>query len=221
MRAPRTAAVLLALALLAACRSEGGDVRINLERMTHQPKAKAYTASPVFADGRAMQPPPPGTLPYGAAALPDVVLTGLLADGAPVERIPIRLSPELLEIGRDRFDVFCAACHGIFGDGESRVAAKMQLRNPPSFHAPNLRAMPAGRLFHVASDGYGLMPGYAEELSVAERWAVVAYIRALQLSQNAHLDALPPAVRAEAMQALQSQPGAAAPAAPPPGGGNG
>ncbi len=94
--------------------------------------------------------------------------------------------------------MYCAACHGLAGDGDSPVARNMALRKPPSLHEPRIRALPAGRLYAVVRDGYGLMPSYAEELSVGERWAVVAYVRALQLSQGARLAELPPELRSEA-----------------------
>jgi mono/diheme cytochrome c family protein len=95
--------------------------------------------------------------------------------------------------GRARFDVTCAVCHGLLGDGESQVALSMSLRRPPSLHA--YRDVPDGHLYRVITEGFGLMPSYGAELSVEDRWAVVAYVRALQLSQYAGLEQVPPDVR--------------------------
>lgn len=207
------AGVLCALALLSACRAEGDGVRVDLERMIDQPKYLPYGESTVFADGRAMQPPPAGTLPYDAEVPAPAMSTGR-EEGAVVEGIPLRVTLGMLEAGRERFEVYCAACHGVGGDGESPVAAKMELRPPPSFHTPEMRARPAGHFFRVASEGYGLMPAYAADLTPAERWAVVAYIRALQLSRYAPLDSLPAGLREEALRVLGAPPPAAA-ATPP------
>jgi mono/diheme cytochrome c family protein len=107
--------------------------------------------------------------------------------------MPIDATGELLALGRRKFDVHCAVCHGILGDGESQVAINMSLRRPPSLHA--YRDVADGYLYQVISGGFGLMPSYAAQLDVHERWAVVAYVRALQLSQAASLDQAPPEVR--------------------------
>jgi mono/diheme cytochrome c family protein len=181
MRA-RTAAVLL-LALTACPR---------LDPMNRQQKYKAYQGSEAFPDGLAMRHPPEGTVPYRSAVDP-VLGTGLGPDGRPVAESPVAVDAKLLARGRARFDVFCAACHGVLGDGESQVALNMSLRKPPSLH--QLRDVPDGHFFRVMTSGFGLMPSYAAELSVEDRWAVVAYVRALQLSQHATLDRLPPDAR--------------------------
>src|SRR5207253_836214 len=93
-----------------------------------------------------------------------------------------------LERGRGRYEIFCGACHGLRGDGRSQVALAMELRAPPSLIDPPVDHFPPGRLFRVASDGFGLMPAYAGELDVVERWEVVAYLSALKLSQSVRLD---------------------------------
>jgi mono/diheme cytochrome c family protein len=182
MTAPRTsarAAPLLLLAL-AACPQ--------LDLMQRQPKYRAYQASEVHPDGAAMRHPPAGTVPFGA--LPDAALaTGLGPDGRPLERAPVALTAALLARGRHRFEIVCAACHGLLGDGESQVAINMSLRRPPSLHA--YRDVPDGHIFRVISEGFGLMPPYGAELSLEDRWAVVGYVRALQLSQHAALEQVP------------------------------
>jgi mono/diheme cytochrome c family protein len=165
-----------------------------LDPMQRQPKEKAYQASGYYADGLAMRAPPAGTVPYGGLVDP-VVATGRGADGKPVARSPVPLDPVLLARGRQRFDITCATCHGLLGDGESQVAINMSLRRPPSLHLDRYREAPDGYLYQVITEGFGLMPSYAAELPVRDRWAIVAYVRALQLSQNASLDQLPPEAR--------------------------
>lgn len=116
---------------------------------------------------------------------------------------PIPLTMELVERGRGRFDIFCAPCHGVAGDGASAVAANMSLRRPPSLHEPAIRAYSAERLYRVVAEGYGLMPSYAGVLSREERWGLVAYVRALQLSQRAVVSELPEPVRGEVLELLR------------------
>lgn len=109
--------------------------------------------------------------------------------------MPIDITPELLQSGRKHFDISCAPCHGLLGDGNSVVASKMSLRTPPSLLTPNIRTMADGLIFRTISEGYGLMPGYAAELSTIDRWGIVAYVRALELSQNAPLELAPTEIR--------------------------
>ncbi len=163
-----------------------------LDPMQRQQKYKAYQASEYYADGLAMRQPPAGTVRYGSA-VGEALATGAGADGKPLARIPVELTAELLTLGRKRFDVQCALCHGVLGDGESQVAINMSLRRPPSLH--EFRDLPDGYIFQVVSRGFGLMPSYANELPIRDRWAVVAYVRALQLSQHATLDQVPPDAR--------------------------
>jgi mono/diheme cytochrome c family protein len=163
-----------------------------LDPMQRQQKVKAYQASPFFADGLGMRAPPEGTVPYGPL-LPAEVATGLGPDGKPVALSPLPVDAKLLARGRARFDVTCAACHGVLGDGESQVALNMALRRPPSLHA--YRDVPDGYIYRVISEGFGLMPSYAAEIPAEDRWAIVAYVRALQLSQYATIEQVPPEVR--------------------------
>jgi mono/diheme cytochrome c family protein len=187
MRA-RLALLPLALALTACPR---------LDPMQRQQKVKPYRSSPYYADGLGMRAPPAGTVPYGVLP-PEEVRTGLGPDGKAVAIAPLPVDAKLLARGRDRFEVTCATCHGLLGDGESQVALNMSLRRPPSLHA--FRDVPDGHVFRVISEGFGLMPSYAAELSVEDRWAVVAYVRALQLSQSATMDQVPPDVRGKLEQ---------------------
>ncbi len=160
----------LGLLLVAACHPS------DVDPMKIQPKYKAYQASSLFDDGRAMRPQPEGT-----------VAREHVFDAAPV-----KVDLDFVRLGRKRYEISCLPCHGQRGEGDGIVAGKMSLRLPPSLVTPSVRAMPDGRLFQVVSEGYGLMPPYASEIPVRERWAAVAYVRALQLSQYARLDQAPP-----------------------------
>jgi len=160
--------------------------------MQRQQKYKAYQPSEYHADGLAMRTPPAGTVPYGAA-VDGPVLTGLGPDARPLAISPVAPSAKLLATGRKRYDIHCALCHGVLGDGESQVALSMSLRRPPNLHL--YRDVADGYLYQVVSQGFGLMPSYAAELTPEERWAVVAYLRALQLSQHAAVDRLPAPLR--------------------------
>ena len=175
---------LVGIALLTACP--------RLDPMQRQPKYKAYQSSEYYDDGLAMRAPPAGTVPYHAIVDP-AILNGRGPDGKALATSPLPATDALLATGRKRFDINCAVCHGTLGDGMSQVAMNMSLRRPPSLHL--YRDRPDGYLYQVISEGFGVMPSYAQQLSVEERWAVVAYVRALQLSQHAALTDLPPALR--------------------------
>jgi mono/diheme cytochrome c family protein len=183
MKALGAAALLL---LVAGC-----DV---VNPMMQQPKVKPYRKSEFFPDQIAMRAPPPGVVASTAPVDPPVA-TGRGTDGKPVARIPVPVTPQLLELGRKRYDVFCAVCHGLLANGEGPVARNMSIRPPPNLLVLD-RDRPDGFVFAAISEGYGYMPSYAPWLGTEERWAVVAYLRALQLSQGARIDQAPPEVRA-------------------------
>ena len=166
---------------LAAALSAAGCHPSDIDPLDRQPKLRAYARSERFPDGRAMRAPPAGAVPRErelAGARPEV-------------------TPALLALGRARFDVVCAPCHGLAGDGDSVVAGKMALRPPPSLHEARVRELDAEAILAVIRDGYGLMPRLSTHLDPRERWAVVAYVRALQLSQRLPLADAPADVRAE------------------------
>jgi len=177
-------------ASLVACQTD-------LERMLDQKRADPFEASSVFSDGMAMRAPPAGTVAANARLGPPELVSGR-RDGKYVERIPIAIDAARLERGEQRYQVFCRACHGALGDAESPVAAAMQLRRPVSLHEPRIVALPAGAVYRAISEGFGLMPSYATQLEVEDRWAVVAYVQALQLSQSAKLAELPEELQLEA-----------------------
>jgi mono/diheme cytochrome c family protein len=173
---------LLALAVLLTLAPACGG---GFERMQQQPRADLYEASPVFANGAVMQRSPEGTLTREADD----------------ERAPA-FSMELLNVGQQRFDTVCSPCHSIDGTADTPVAERMAVRRPPPLVIGRPTMLSLEELYRVTSDGYGLMPSYRPVLSGRERWAVVAYLRALQ-SARAPLDALPPSVRAEAARLLE------------------
>lgn len=210
-------------AALFAVTGSACDENILDQMADNQPKANRYRESKFYDDGLVMQAPPAGTVPRERVTLNAPLTTGREADGPIqsngeplpiyVKAIPLPVTRKLLDVGRKRYDITCGTCHGPLGDGDSIVARQMALRPPPSLHRYIDR--PAGYIYEVVTKGFGMMASYAAELTVEERWAVVAYIRALQLSQNTPAAELPPDVR----QRLESQPGTGAlpaPAAPAP-----
>ena len=185
------AAVIL-LALAAAC----GDTTL-FDPMERQPKSRAFSANAFFEDGRSMRKPPEGTVPQ-ERIVGQPALTAGKTGGKDVTEFPLPVSKELIAVGRKKFDIICATCHGLLGDGRSLVAANMSLRPPPSLH--ERKGMALGHYYRVVANGFGLMPGYGAELSVEERWAVVAYLAALQMSQNAPLALAPAEERQRLLQ---------------------
>jgi len=199
IRGVALAALAIATLSLGACRQDMHD----------QPRYEPLEASKFFADGMASRQLPEGTVARGHLAADQVFATGKDAAGNPVAALPMPVDRKLLARGRQRFDVFCSPCHGRLGDGMGMVARR-GFKQPPSFHDDRLRDAPVGYYVDVMTHGFGVMPSYAAAIPPADRWAIAAYVRALQLSQRAHLADLEPADRA-AVEA------AAAAAAAPPG----
>lgn len=174
-----------------ACDNRGATP--DWSRMITQPKLLPFGATAAFVDGAAMRPVPAGTVARsrtGDARMRD----GRTGAGDAVATIPVAVTRSMIERGRERFAIVCAACHGAAGDGDSAVARNMQRRRPPSLHEPRLVALTPGALYRVIVAGYGLMPAYDAMLSLEDRWAVVAYVRTLQLSWRVDVQTLPPAV---------------------------
>lgn len=180
MRAARLVAALLLAAAAAACR----------QGMYNQPRVKPLAASDFFDDGQAARLPIPDTVARGALRADRVLATGLDPDGSFAKRLPIALRRATLLRGRERFDIFCSPCHGRSGDGRGMIVQR-GFKAPPSYHIDRLRAQPVGYFFDVISNGFGEMSSYASQIPVDDRWAIVAYVRTLQLSQHAPLGALP------------------------------
>jgi hypothetical protein len=219
MSARRSLFPLLGFVTLASAVGLSGCIDENIldEMADSQPKANRYKESAFWSDGQTMQAPPEGTVPRERITQNLPLTTGRSADGTVqlngeplpnyVTTIPLPLTRQLLELGRKRFDITCATCHGPAGDGRSIVATQMALRPPPSLVDPKYVAKPAGYIFEVETRGFGLMASYVAELNVEERWAIVAYLRALQLAQTVPAASLPPDVR----QKLDSAPAAPVP----------
>jgi mono/diheme cytochrome c family protein len=187
-----------AVLLLAGCSC--GDVSSSyiLQRMEVQPKYNYYQANPLFADGRAMRTPPDGTVPREAfgAGHPEIE-TGM-QNGAMVAQVPVKVDAKLLAEGKMRFEIVCATCHGVIGDGHSVVSDNFPNRLPPSLVA--LTDKPAGFFYRAATYGFGVMPSFSGVLDTRERWAVTAYIQALQLSQNVALAQAPADIQKQLLE---------------------
>ncbi len=200
-----------ALTLLAIGGCNRMAANIDFERMIDQAKFEAYEADysavrgeseRVPARGGVMRHPPAGTV--ARDRLLDVELAATTRPGGPYrEQIPLIVDRRMLERGRDRYERFCGACHGIAGYGNSPVVENMALRPPPSLHDADIKRQSVGQIYNTISAGYGLMPSYAEELDSYDRWAIVAYVRALWLSEGAELAELPADLRARAEQELR------------------
>ncbi len=170
--------------------------------MDNQGKFKAQQANPLFADRRAMRPPVAGTIPRGALAVDERSLSGVDERGEFVQRVPVPLTLELLQRGRERYEIFCSPCHGLAGYGDGIVARRADRLQqgtwvpPASLHDEPAASRPAGHLFHTIGNGIRKMPAYGSQVPVADRWAIVAYLGALQRSQRARLADVPPRLRA-------------------------
>jgi mono/diheme cytochrome c family protein len=165
-----------------------------LSRMLRQPRYSPFGESSFFPDGKAMRSPVDGTVARDALLGPESLVRGT-DSGRDVATIPLPVTRALVLDGQRRFDIVCAACHGVRGDGVSVVATKMQQRPPPSLLGADIAAFAPGRLFRVLTDGYGLMMPMNTVLDVRERWAVVAYVKALELSQAVPAASLPADMR--------------------------
>ncbi len=154
-----------------------------------QPKIKADRASAFFQDGRGNRPEIPDTVIHGQPHTDQLLYTGRM-NGALVDQFPFPITRQVLDRGRARFNIYCTPCHDYTGSGRGMVVQR-GFPAPPSYHIDRLRQAPAGHFFEVITDGYGAMFSYAGRIPVEDRWAIVAYIRALQLSQHATLDDVP------------------------------
>jgi mono/diheme cytochrome c family protein len=163
--------------------------------MHDQPRYKPLAKSTFFDDHRSARPKVPGTVARGHLPGDPALETGKVG-AAFVPAVPVPIDAKLLKRGGERYQIYCSPCHGLVGRGDGMIV-KRGYRQPPSFHIDRLRAQPAGYFFDVMTAGFGAMPDYAAQISVPDRWAVVAYVRALQLSQNATLADVPAAHRAE------------------------
>lgn len=144
--------------------------------------------SEFFADGQANRPLQPGVVARGTLQDDKPEFTGKDGDRY-LDAPPTPITIPLLERGQERFNIYCSMCHGRVGRGDGQVVARGYLK-PPSLHDERLRTMPAGRIFEIVTQGFGAMPSYSSQIPVGDRWAIIAYVRALQLSQNVPADKL-------------------------------
>ncbi len=196
-RAGIAGGLLLAGALAAGCRQDMHDT----------PRYEALEESDFFADRRAMRPIPEGTVARGNLREDDLYYTGKV-DGEVVHQLPAQVTVDkaLLDRGQQRYNIYCAPCHSPLGDGNGTVVQR-GFKRPASYHDPRLRNIGVGYFYDVITNGFGQMPDYAAQVAPADRWAIAAYIRALQLSHAATIDDVP----AEQRGALDGTATAAAP----------
>lgn len=187
--------------------------------MQDQPKYLPYRGSEIFSDSLSSRPLVEGTVPRGFLRLDQALYTGksgaqvpppnisgvkvaggaattsvpttpAAATGNDVNEFPFPITKQILDRGQERYNIYCSPCHGVLGDGRGMIVNR-GFRPPPSYHQDRLRTAPLGHFFDVITNGFGAMPDYSMQIPPHERWAIIAYIRALQLSQNANVADVP------------------------------
>ena len=188
----RTLGLLFAalVALVGGCR----------QKMADQPSYTPLQESAFFDDGMASRRLVAGTIARGQLQEDDHFYRGKVA-GEFVTTFPSEVDLGVLYRGQERYSIYCSPCHGPRGDGDGMIVQR-GYRTPPPFHTDQLRERPVGYLFDVITNGFGVMPPYAAQVPPEDRWAIVAYVRALQLSQHGTLDDLPPSKRLELLQGI-------------------
>lgn len=171
-----------------------GGCRYLKQDMATQPKNLPLSPSDFFADGRSERPPVENTVARGSLA------DDRLFVSKDSNAFPVPLNEELLERGQSRYKIFCTPCHGLQGDGNGMIAMR-GMKHPPSFHQDRLRQAPNGYIFDTITNGFGAMYGYSAQIPPRDRWAIVAYLRALQLSRDAKVADLPAELREKLNQA--------------------
>ena len=174
MAAFRKLSPILLLVLLAGCRLD----------MHVQPRQNPLAKSGFFADQRSARPVVEGTVARGQLHEDTYFYTGKMGNN-PGDYMPFAVTKDDLERGRVRFNIYCAPCHSRVGDGNGYIPSRGFSRKPPSFHIERLERAPVGYIYGVITEGFGIMPDYSSQISPQDRWRIVAYVRALQLSQHA------------------------------------
>jgi mono/diheme cytochrome c family protein len=183
-------AALLFVTFLTSCRQD----------MQDQPKYKPLAPSSFFSDGKSARQLVEGTAPYS----PEGKATPSMADLSKMTTLPFALTTRVMDRGQERFNIYCSLCHGQLGYGNGMVVQRGFLA-PPSYHIDRLRQAPLGHFYDVMTNGFGAMPAYADKVAPDDRWAIAAYIRALQLSQRATINDAPPEERAKLQSEGQKQ----------------
>ncbi len=198
----RTKLLMLAPAILvlttAACRQDMHD----------QPKYIPLRPTTFFADGRSERPLIEGTVARGHLNEDAALYTGLGADGKPLPTFPFPITKEVVARGQDRYNVYCTPCHDRQGTGNGMIVQR-GFRKPPSYHIDRLRQVPDGHIYDVITNGFGAMQDYSAQLAPNDRWAIVSYVRALQLSQNGKVDDVPADARGQLNGSAQPAEGGA------------
>ncbi len=174
-----TCPLLALLFLFAACRQEMAD----------QPRYDPLESSTLFADGQSARPLVEGTVARGQLRDDEQFFNGG-TDTALATEFPLPVTLEVLHRGQERYNIYCTPCHDQLGSGNGMIVRRGYSR-PPSFHTEILNKQPVGHLFRVITQGIGAMPSYRVQIAAQDRWAIIAYMKALQFSQNAKLDDVP------------------------------
>lgn len=189
---------IIPILMIAKARAVKSDVtRIHpILDMDNQPKYKSQSYNPMFADRRAMRPSIPGTVARGDLQLDTHFYEGKI-NGEWADSLPMPINQELLKRGQERFEIYCAVCHGLDGYGNGMINKRAQELQegtwvqPTNYHTDQVRQRPDGHIFNTITNGIRNMPSYSQQIPVADRWAIVAYLRALQRSQNASPEDVP------------------------------
>lgn len=183
---------ILGLAILSLLMVSGCRLDMHID-----PRYDPFSPSTFFPDGRSERPLVPGTVARGHLRTDELLYTGRI-NGQPANEFPFPITKADLKRGQQRYDIYCTPCHDYTGSGEGMIVRR-GFPAPPSYHTAKLVNAPAGHLFDVMTNGYGTMYSYADRVSVKDRWRIAAYIRALQLSQDATLNDVPASERLKLM----------------------
>jgi hypothetical protein len=162
--------------------------------MDNQPKYDPQSASKFFADGASMRQPVPGAVAQGQLREDKAFYFGRDDKGVFLKMAPVHVTPQLLERGQERFNIYCSPCHSRIGDGQGIMVTR-GYTPPPTFHSDRLRQIADGHIFDVITNGIRTMPSYSDQIGAGDRWAIVMYVRALQRSQHATVEDVPQEMR--------------------------
>jgi hypothetical protein len=163
------------------------------QKMAEQPRYDPLESSNFFPDGQSARPPIENTVARGELH-EDALLYAGISGGGPATEFPFLVTLQVLERGRERYNIYCSPCHSRIGDGEGMIARR-GFGPPASLHTDILRKQPPGHFFRVITQGFGAMPSYSQQIVPEDRWAIIAYVRALQLSQHASINDVPSEAR--------------------------